>query len=627
MKINLPVLKTRSSNTVINIAEPTKLSQAFQTCGPTDLVSISNALSDALRQVRRSQQALSLKEDLSVEPISHFSITAPALNSNRHAGNLITTDEIINALLRDKEKGKEHSPGKRSDLKAEDEQIEDENVGFYGKAIKPSKWGLSNYLESVASTREKRIVAVSAWFLSLSGLIVALVFVTRDFLTSRKELSSAVRYEAHESMKIPSLYFCDFSTSFHPFIEYPTDTFKGQPLMWVDFVEGGDLEGRVSFPKTHSMEQFKLMKVDSMGNSCNQAAIMDVKVFEREQSVLPKCGYCLSLVRSPPINLFANQTLMTEDLISSTNGSQKSHLSVRISRHSALKNCRLLRLGISRNILRFFKQEIKKNWRLLEERGILDYGGITPSDFNADGYLWPDYRAGYLNNTYDINMIDLADMLCNVYFFSNFFYPAASHDIKYRFERKYLLWERSGVGPYYPANLTIEPILRGELEQHNGTLVEGIGAEKYEEQATWASESIAVMTNQSQRGGFGLLSTLAPNEMVFLKMRQGFIRDLESFSAKNIRMVLDNGDVKLRNYIYFMDISFDSFLTRQVSNQETVSWSAFIADFFGLTSLFLDISVYTLIVAPLVMRGRQKALIARKRMKNGKKRMAEFGRN
>lgn len=174
--------------------------------------------------------------------------TQKATNGDRKA-NLLTLDDVSKALMRNSSHEAAtvtatlnetavapSRPGIRmrrqgvQGQKKSDSEGTTQVPGIFGTTTKPGRFSLGNYLHSVGSTKEKRIVALSAWVLSTAGLIVALCFVTKDFLESKRELSSAVRYSSSESLELPNLFFCNVDVSFQPFLGLP-DGYPGMPTM------------------------------------------------------------------------------------------------------------------------------------------------------------------------------------------------------------------------------------------------------------------------------------------------------------------------------------------------------------------------------------------------------------
>lgn len=198
----------------------------------------------------------------------------------------------------------------------------------------------------------------------------------------------------------------------------------------------------------------------------------------------------------------------------------------------------------------------------------------------------------------------------NVYLFSSYFYPASEGEVSFRFDNAQKRWQRSGKGPYYPPKFSDFYFEAGVVPKfvENSSV---IGQEKFENRSAQRANTFHVYTNQTAMKGLTEITCVQESGISRAYLRRTVIKERESFTSHNLKTKLGAADIRGLNYVFFLTLSFDSFLTRVVSDQTTVSWSAFFADFFGLMSMFLDVSVYTVIVSPMVVRARRQALLAR----------------
>lgn len=613
------------------------LAKAFRDYSKNEATGVLNALEETMQELETKKQAMDFNsgegedEDFQAtgeQAVNLHTETTAIANDGRP---LVTAEDVALALRREdtghsvKENQSASGPvlkkGLRSRFrrksksqKKKDKDEKEKVAGIFGTTSKPSKWSLSHYLQSVASTREKRVIAVSAWFLALVGLIVSLVLVTKDFIDSRKEMASTVRYVEADKLEMPSLWLCTMDTEIPHFVEQPSDEYPGQPLFWIDFFRGSQSLANVTYPKTKDLSQLDALSVNVLGQRCEARKVMSPDSFENENMVVPSCFQCFSISRRPAVEFERDSE--AKDKGPTNRGDYGKHAMFRLSRHSFPSKCRTSQYGLSRDAFTFFKRQIKEHHVQLKERGILDFGVFDPGSSFHDQYLWPLYRMGYGNATVDFAVFDVVDMFCNVYMFADYYYPSSAKAVKFKFNDKYYRWERVGDGPYYPRNFDRYYVGRSS-KAGIYSLTKEIGGELYENRSMYASQAVQVLTNHSRIGGAEMIAALEPHHMASVRFRRNMIHDRESYEASIFRTTIEPGDVRAVNYIYFLDVSFENFMTKVVSDQFRVSWPAFIADFFGLTSLFLDVSVYTLIVSPLIMRARKRALLARKRDRRG----------
>lgn len=504
----------------------------------------------------------------------------------------------------------------RHDSDSENDESKDGN-GLFGTEGSAPGWTLNRYFNNDSnSARQKKTIAMIAKLLSFAGLVTALFFVTRDFIASSREATSTIQYVSMPRLDLPKLWFCSADTELPMYADVPLG-YYGQPLLWIDFVKGTRDNLNITFPDTKILSQVSYESIRTSGRSCNASRVMDPQIFYHENYEKPSCFHCLSMQRNPAFTI--DRDINTDSLSPTFSG----HASFRISQQSFLSHCRMSQYGLRLDILRFFREEIKRHSRELEARGILHFNSVDPNNGTNDGLLFPFYRYGYFNTTMDLTVFDIVDMYCNVYMFSGYFYPSKPADIRFEFDSQIYRWKRLGEGPYYPNQYSN---FYGKFGLPRLWSVEqGLGQELYENRSMFMGNTLYVMTNASRIGGAETLAVLEPEEIVSVSFSRGEINGQELYETRIMRTKLEVGMTRTVNNIYFVDFRFDSFLTRFVSEQQAMSWTAFLADFFGLMSLFLDVSVYTLIVSPISGRkapghqkSRKRAIAkAKKAMRNG----------
>lgn len=611
-------------NEVVELEQQSRLQAAIQELSNDDANGFFFAIDDSIQGIDTQLEAVQTLMVRSDDDADEFQATdhLPASCAVDQESYMFTEAQVSQALHRDdtgsraQSVANSHGSSIRSKRRfgsrksTHGEQMNQDGktkttwvMGMFGSRATPIKWSLSNYLQSVASTREKRIVAVSAWLMALVGLIISLAFVTKDFLASRKELASTIRYDKTSEIELPTLHFCTTGTQLPPFAELPNGEYQGQPLVWLDFIKGTSSNVSYVYPETKTLPEVRVESFTLAGDSCIAVEQMDPVQFEKENTQAPACFHCFIVDRS---SLFK----LTEAAESNVRSVSNKFL-VRLSQHALVSRCRKTQFGLPLDVLDFFRSAISHHAVKLKVMGIIDYGDYNPQR-EEDGYiLWPSYRRGYKNKSRDTTMQDMADMFCNVYMFSGYFYPSTSSGIKYRFNSENYTWERTGTGPYYPQDYNL---LVGRNRAF-GSLShdEVIGNEVLEERALYPGQHLFVMTNYSADGINDVLAVVPTDTIASVRLERNLaLGKNESFQSDTVLEDVLGGDIRTMADVYVIDVSMQSFLTKVTGEQQSVSWSAFIADFFGLTSLFLDVSVYTVIVSPLIVQARKRRLKARK---------------
>lgn len=230
----------------------------------------------------------------------------------------------------------------------------------------------------------------------------------------------------------------------------------------------------------------------------------------------------------------------------------------------------------------------------------------------------------------DLIVADIVDVLCNTYLFSGYFYPKPdSQDVSFKYNTRSQRWERVGNGPYMPPQR--EMFWREPEYNEDGTvksnqfvpLNEGVHQtmdttlnDLSELQTTDVIEDKtlrAFLKPEKNNNVLYQVSSLRRTGSLSIFLARSVVNTIESFTARSETIPLHRVDGTTLNFVYSVRLMMDDFLTRQVSDQATVQVTSFLADFFGLIELFLDLSVYTLIVSPIVVSTRRKALLSRAR--------------
>lgn len=513
-----------------------------------------------------------------------------------HAGKSKKYEKARNQEEPTNENGTDDGAGDEDDNTVILSDENDERSGLFGTSGGGSEGPLHKFLNSESISTRKKLIALVSWGLACFGLLISLIFLTRDFASSQRDAARAIQYIPSSTLHFPKLWFCAADTGLPPFSEL-TSPYKGAPLVWIDFLKGSNANLNITYPETMKLSQYTQEMINVQGKPCNASTKMDPEIYYEENSKGPSCFHCMTLAQNPALGLNRESN---EGSLSPPS----SRLSVRLSKQAFLSRCRTSQSGLPRGLLLFFRTEMKQNLLALEQAEILDFSGVNATDSSNDGILWPLYRHGLMNTTVDYYIYDVVDMFCNVYMFSGFFYPTTAEDIRYRFNRIVLRWERIGKGPYYPPSYSeyYNPIRPNSDSYSSGT----IGSEAYENRSVSGGTTLSVMTNASTVGGAETLIVLEPSDMAEVSFERHEINGKGVMPASVLRSSVEPGDVRGINFAYFVEFGFSSLLIKQATDQKAMSWTAFLADFFGLTSLFLDLSVYTVIIAPILGRRREK---------------------
>lgn len=547
-------------------------------------------------------------------------------NSNRLGRHKTLFQETIFTIKKRLGFNQDHIEEKDSDDDDEDggdvKSIGGRRNGLFGNENSTQGWILNRYFRNETNNRnQKKTIAWIAWAVSFFGLLLTLTILTRDFLASTHETASTVQYESSPILDVPKIWFCTSDTQQPHFFKVP-DGYHGQPLFWIDSLRGSRDNLDIVYPDTFQMPQIGFNMIGMKGNYCNASRVMDSEIFFDENYFRPPCFHCISIERTPALSIEQQEDSDDDSLTDFS-----SHLAFRLSYQSFLSQCRGAQNGMRQDTIKFFRDEMKQHSGGLEARGILKFGGLDAQDGANDGLLFPLYRAGGWNSSVDLFIFDVLDMFCNVYMFSGYFYPSKISDIRYEFDPFRFRWRRIGNGPYFPKAYSDFYSPFGQNLEDRKSNERRLGFEEYENRSVNVADALYIITNESQIGDAQTLAVLRPKQYASISFERSEVDGKEVYGTQIVETSFERGDIRSINFVYFVDLRFSDFFIRRVTQQQAMSWTAFLADIFGLTSLFLDISVYTLIISPISGRkapGQQKS---RKRRREKARRALLVGYN
>lgn len=286
-------------------------------------------------------------------------------NASKHVSR-VDNESLATSPL--KERLGLRSRKQKKSVKGAEDDSKDIPGGLFGVKQKyPLPESVRRYFASVGSTQEKRIIALTAWGITIVGLIVSLMFVTKDFLDSRAEAMIAVHYVSTPDVVLPDLYLCKPQQTMPMFWD-KNDSFRGEPTFWVNSITTpGNKSVSIKYPKTHGDENFvEPLTVDRYGNKCTDPGLQlanATRYFEGISKTL-KCFPCVHIKRK-------RQTAVHKH-----SGAEREFLGVEIASNLIVETCRRTRFGLEGVAKAALIELVLEHAEELQKRGILDFSGI-----------------------------------------------------------------------------------------------------------------------------------------------------------------------------------------------------------------------------------------------------------
>lgn len=266
-------------------------------------------------------------------------------------------------------------------------------VALFGtEAMVPFSKGISNYFATVGSTQEKRVVALSAWGISVIGLLVCLVFVTKDFVSSKNEAMVAVQYSLEEEVRLPTMFLCSTQMTM-PFAwdqAKSGSNFLGRPTTWVESMRMPGTDSTIiSYPQTQSHENIEAVTIDRFGAECTSQSLKSADAVAFNAAILdqPRCFHCVKVKSDPPV-------MISRKLANAKAGGDftDATLVVKVAHMKIVDECRRARAGISLSTKEVLIGLILEHAMELEKREVVDFSGVDPSERNPHFGNEEEYR-------------------------------------------------------------------------------------------------------------------------------------------------------------------------------------------------------------------------------------------
>lgn len=455
------------------------------------------------------------------------------------------------------------------------------------------------YLEKDRSRSVKylRAVVFCAWMFALTLTVLALTFLTNEFIASQKRPAIRIENIPTEELALPVISFCTDWQSTPSFHTYPTSDFPGYPLFLVTSLENQH-DGNappVNYP--NSVDSSSIQESFLRGNDekCQRdLSIMSIARarqslfrFQEDQrastigvdKVDPDpCQKCFSVGKTRPL------------LLSSKGNRSPLRLPVSVSVAVSRLYSYCIFKYTTDNARGLFMSELLRHLEQLEEREILRLP--TSPQREKEIAFDPDRQ---------LDHIGLDDMVCSVYFFSGYFYPSEDAG-KVQFEWKqgqagYGSWHSIGSKKYTKYNYSpAAPFFSGPGSDslHKDTSFSKSIELYYEDSASVSGKETNRVNADSQ------MSILKgpSSSFVYLDRTEKPDGALE-YQAK-VSTSADVFPASSGSAFKIWTVGFDylEFATKSITEQPTMSWPEYVTDVFEFIGLFTGVCVFSMIVAP-----------------------------
>lgn len=301
------------------------------------------------------------------------------------------------------------------------------------KFMKMSPIGKHTGGEGKHSTRTFNIIAISAWAFAIVCMLLALGFLTNEFVISQKKPAIRIEHVPVTEIELPAISVCNPNEGLPSFENYPTNDYPGHPLFLIAALANDHDDGLepIHYPGTinssvvepifrgNSTEKCK-RDLSKMSIERSRNALFKYSAKKNETAVgFPvekhPCQQCFRIGSSRRLKLSRTGPRSPFEM----------PVTVSVASSSVFGVCTLNHAKRNPSLTNFLSQEVRKHLPQLEERGIVDFKNPAMGTHEKRERLF-QYSPQVVRHILQL-------MLCNVYFFSGYFYPSED-DGKVKFE-------------------------------------------------------------------------------------------------------------------------------------------------------------------------------------------------
>lgn len=454
--------------------------------------------------------------------------------------------------------------------------------------------------EKMVTRAERRsCISQAAWAFAISGMVIAIAFLIVDFYSAQTNPVLRTNLIAKQELTLPQTTFCMGVPNIGSFREEWDLTLRGKPLFGVSSFANIESGENMRSDEAH---RSKFEHVILGNKSCHG----HISTFSQTQMMLqgeeenPKkqeeCFSCFRVRRSQDIKLTSERAKEIG----------RPPVQVKMAKSNLINYCftnvsHYHDVSARDSIL----DQIKENADELAGRGILRGGnGTILSGLEHMKGINP-YYVKFIPDELGKEI----SFLCNVYFFSGYFYPKTDDiDIKYVYNdpnsRHVLGWYPEGDGPYHRVYYHTENIVGGQGNV-NSRLTMRDELQDIAPEAVGARDGVFIYAVDNSLDRLPNINDLASILSQRVTTSVEFTRSEDhgnpGYKTKvNFgRLLLPQGTELFSEY--GIEMGFSGFGVEEIFRRPATSVAEFLTDCFEYAGLFTGLCAYTVVVAPARM--------------------------
>lgn len=453
----------------------------------------------------------------------------------------------------------------------------------------------------------------TAWLISVTLMILAVAFISLDFYKSKKTAAVSSKMLQHDRLVLPIVWGCMSYAFFPTFLDLAASTdYVGEPVLALRHYSNYENGEELHYPMTH--EQVAEDVIIGPGSVCDVSMrylslqnILDGLTISKD---IIRCFSCYRVGKLKPVWVDRSSSLNRE----------REALSLQFAIQFETEFCfqhTLFTNSYLREVL--LLKLLRHSSRLVEK------GALVLLDSPGGAAFALKYGFLHLNSIFGRDEVRRyhAEVYCNLYWFSDVFYPVRPGEaVRYSFNLSAgrEAWVRLDSDSFY---LNVRQIYNagpgGRFDRphylkimHNVSVV---SKTSYAKPAV-VIYSIDKMVNFENQPGIMDFSTHLRAEFATLLLYRKTIEQGVAWFSKKV--YIESNDKNLVLYPHKstnLSLDFESFQVQVIKKVATTTLVEFFSDLFEYIGLFTGICAYSLLVSPARMYLRRTQTLRSTRVK------------
>lgn len=452
-------------------------------------------------------------------------------------------------------------------------------------------------VEAVSEEEQRSCISKCAWGFAILGMIIAISFLIADFWSAQVNPALSTNLSQHEALNLPVVFGCLSIPNIPTFQELPNEQYPGTSLWGLRSYTHVDSKESLLYPKTKLITEPALLGRPEHCSKTLQYMSKEAITSALNMNIdLPnRCHSCLKIGAKNPI------TLSREAAIRRPSGG----VTLEFATSRLLEFCFNPAESPNSSLRNYLRGIVKAEGQSLVDRGILTIID-SPSIGFAFDFGFDDFKAAFPDSTAPRQNAE-ASVLCNIYFFSGYFFPAKpgtetrySYDLYGGVES----WKKVGNHSNF-LQVKQDFTIQENLDVDREAILESMRGRDTTGGFLVAETSVHIYKVDDPSDPPGaykdFAASLRRNHRDVLLFTKSIDNGVSTYTT-----TLQYGERKVFKAVgsyrrFNISLDYKTFETEAITRRPTTSTAEFLTDIFEYAGLFTGICAYSVLVGPARM--------------------------